>query len=73
LGAACTKFSQRPTAICNVNFTSTPGDHRQDSVRLRLFHLEEAAMDKFKIPRVPRLWNKGRLFGQKALLRLKEI
>jgi integrase len=57
----------------NVCSTSTPGDHRQDNVRLRLFNLEEPAMDEFKIQRVPRPWNKGKLVGQKAPLKLREI
>ena len=30
-------------------------------------------MDEFKIQRVPRPWNKGKLVGQKAPLKLKEI
>jgi hypothetical protein len=30
-------------------------------------------MDEFKIRVVPRPWNKGKLVGQKAPLRLKEI
>jgi hypothetical protein len=30
-------------------------------------------MDEFKIRRVPRPWNKGKLVGQKTPLRLKEI
>ena len=30
-------------------------------------------MDEFKIGRVPRPWNKGKLVGQKAPLKLKEI
>ena len=30
-------------------------------------------MDEFKIRRVPRPWNKGKLVGQKAPLKLKEI
>ena len=54
------------SAIRNVRFTSTPGDHRQDNVRLRLFNLEELAMDEFKIRRVLRPWNKGKLVGGRA-------
>ena len=57
----------------NVCSTSTPGDHRQDNVRLRLFNLEEPATDEFKIQRVPRPWNKGKLVGQKTSHKLKEI
>ena len=54
-------------AVRDVRLTSsTPGDHRQDNVRLRLFNLEEPAMDEFKIRVVPRPWNKGKLVGQKA-------
>ena len=30
-------------------------------------------MDEFKIQRVPRPWNKGKLVGQKTPLKLKEI
>jgi hypothetical protein len=30
-------------------------------------------MDEFKIRRVPRPWNKGKLVGQKTPLKLKEI
>jgi hypothetical protein len=30
-------------------------------------------MDEFKIPVVPRPWNKGKLIGQKAPLKLREI
>jgi hypothetical protein len=60
-------------ATSNDRFTSTPGDHRQDDVRLRLFNLEEPAMDEFKIRPVPRPWNKGKLVGQKTPLKLKEI
>jgi integrase len=57
---------------CN-RYPSTPGDHREDNVRLRLFNLEEPAMGEFKIRVVPRPWNKGKLVGQKAPLKIKEI
>jgi hypothetical protein len=46
---------------------SKAGDHRRDNVRLRLFNLEEPAMDEFKIRPVPRPWNKRKLVGQKPL------
>ena len=61
------------TSPRHISTLPTPGDHRQDNVRLRLFNLEEPAMDEFQIRRVPTPWNKGKLVGQKAPLKLKEI
>ena len=61
------------TSPRHISTLPTPGDHRQDHVRQRLFNLEEPAMDEFKIRRVPTPWNKGKLVGQKTPLKLKEI
>jgi hypothetical protein len=41
--------------------------HRQDNVRLRLFNLEEPAMDEFKIRRVPGLGTRANLLVRKPL------
>jgi integrase len=51
----------------------TPGGTCQDSARLRLSNLEEPATDELGIRVVPTPWNKDKLVGQKAPLKLKEI